>query len=137
HDTKKIPAMFPFGHGLSYTTFEYDKASLSSNLMEGDKSITVSVPVTNIGKVAGKEVVQLYIADEKSSLPRPLKELKGFKKVELNPSQTEVVKFEITPDDLKFFDDKAHEWIAEPGKFKVYIGSSSTDIKSTLQFSYK
>ena len=112
HDTKKIPAMFPFGHGLSYTTFEYDKASLSSNLMEGDKSITVSVPVTNIGKVAGKEVVQLYIADEKSSLPRPLKELKGFKKVELNPSQTEVVKFEITPDDLKFFDDKAHEWIA-------------------------
>ncbi len=137
HDTKKIPAMFPFGHGLSYTTFEYDKASLSSNLMEGDKSITVSVPVTNIGKVAGKEVVQLYIADEKSSLPRPLKELKGFKKVELNPSQTEVVKFEITPDDLKFFDDKAHKWIAEPGKFKVYIGSSSTDIKSTLQFSYK
>lgn len=137
HDTKKIPAMFPFGHGLSYTTFEYDKASLSSNLMEGDKSITVSVPVTNIGKVAGKEVVQLYIADEKSSLPRPLKELKGFKKVELNPSQTKVVKFEITPDDLKFFDDKAHEWIAEPGKFKVYIGSSSTDIKSTLQFSYK
>lgn len=137
HDTKKIPAMFPFGHGLSYTTFEYDKASLSSNLMEGDKSITVSVPVTNIGKVAGKEVVQLYIADEKSSLPRPHKELKGFKKVELNPSQTEVVKFEITPDDLKFFDDKAHEWIAEPGKFKVYIGSSSTDIKSTLQFSYK
>lgn len=137
HDTKKIPAMFPFGHGLSYTTFEYDKASLSSNMMEGDKSITVSVPVTNIGKVAGKEVVQLYIADEKSSLPRPLKELKGFKKVELNPSQTEVVKFEITPDDLKFFDDKAHEWIAEPGKFKVYIGSSSTDIKSTLQFSYK
>ena len=105
--------------------------------MEGHKSITVSVPVTNIGKVAGKEVVQLYIADEKSSLPRPLKELKGFKKVELNPSQTEVVKFEITPDDLKFFDDKAHEWIAEPGKFKVYIGSSSTDIKSTLQFSYK
>ncbi|WP_303742472.1 glycoside hydrolase family 3 C-terminal domain-containing protein [uncultured Muribaculum sp.] len=137
HDTKKIPAMFPFGHGLSYTTFEYDKASLSSNLMEGDKSITVTVPVTNIGKVAGKEVVQLYIADEKSSLPRPLKELKGFKKVELNPSQTKVVKFEITPDDLKFFDDKAHEWIAEPGKFKVYIGSSSTDIKSTLQFSYK
>ncbi len=129
--------MFPFGHGLSYTTFEYDKASLSSNLMEGDKSITVTVPVTNIGKVAGKEVVQLYIADEKSSLPRPLKELKGFKKVELNPSQTKVVKFEITPDDLKFFDDKAHEWIAEPGKFKVYIGSSSTDIKSTLQFSYK
>ena len=137
HDTKKIPAMFPFGHGLSYTTFEYGKASLSPNMMEGDKSITVSVPVTNIGKVAGKEVVQLYIADEKSSLPRPLKELKGFKKVELNPSQTEVVKFEITPDDLKFFDDKAHEWIAEPGKFKVYIGSSSTDIKSTLQFSYK
>ena len=137
HDTKKIPAMFPFGHGLSYTTFEYGKASLSSNLMEGDKSITVTVPVTNIGKVAGKEVVQLYIADEKSSLPRPLKELKGFKKVELNPSQTKVVKFEITPDDLKFFDDKAHEWIAEPGKFKVYIGSSSTDIKSTLQFSYK
>ena len=89
----------------------------------------------SIGQSTGSPVKELE--NGLKELENRLKELKGFKKVELNPSQTKVVKFEITPDDLKFFDDKAHEWIAEPGKFKVYIGSSSTDIKSTLQFSYK
>lgn len=137
HDTKKIPALFPFGYGLSYTTFEYGKPTASAKEMSANGTITVTVPVTNTGKVEGKEIVQLYIQDEKSSLPRPLKELKGFKKVNLAPGQTAEVSFTITPDDLKFFDDSKHEWVAEPGRFKAMIGASSTDIRSTVQFSYK
>ena len=137
HDTKKVPAMFPFGYGMSYTTFKYGKASLSSKDMPADGNITVTVPVTNTGKVAGKEIVQLYIQDEKSSLPRPVKELKGFSKVTLAPGETKDVTFTITPDELKFFDDAKHEWIAEPGKFKALIGASSADIRSIAQFSYR
>ena len=82
-------------------------------------------------------IVQLYIQDEKSSLPRPIKELKRFKKITLAPGQTKEVTFTITPQDLKFFDDTKHEWIVEPGKFKAMIGASSTDIRTTLQFAYK
>ena len=137
HDTKKVPAMFPFGYGMSYTTFKYGKASLSSKDMPADGNITVTVPVTNTGKVAGKEIVQLYIQDEKSSLPRPVKELKGFSKVTLAPGETKDVTFTITPDELKFFDDSKHAWIAEPGKFKALIGASSADIRSIAQFSYR
>jgi len=137
HDTKKIPALFPFGHGLSYTTFAYGKPSASDKEIASDGTLTIEVPVTNTGKVEGMETIQLYIADEKSSLPRPLKELKGFKKVNILPGETATVKFTITPDDLKFFDDKAHTWVAEPGKFRAHIGSSSTDIRATVPFSLK
>ncbi len=137
HDTKKIPALFPFGHGLSYTTFSYGKATLSAKEMSADGSLTITVPITNTGSIEGKETVQLYVHDEKSSLPRPLKELKGFKKVNIAPGTTVEVDFTFTPDDLKFFDDNQHKWIAEPGKFKVLIGSSSTDIRNTVQFVYK
>ena len=137
HDTKKITALFPFGHGLSYTTFSYGKATLSAKEMSADGSLTITVPITNTGSIEGKETVQLYVHDEKSSLPRPLKELKGFKKVNIAPGTTVEVDFTLTPDDLKFFDDNQHKWIAEPGKFKVLIGSSSTDIRNTVQFVYK
>ena len=137
HDTKKIPALFPFGFGLSYTDFEYGKPIISTKILDENGKIGIEVPVTNIGNREGKEIVQLYISDLKSSLPRPLKELKGFDKINLAPGETKTVKFEITPEDLKFFDDKIHEWIAEPGKFKALIGSSSTDIKHTLPFEYK
>lgn len=136
HDTKKIPAMFAFGHGLSYTDFKYGKATASAKEFAADGSITVTVPVTNIGSIEGKETVQLYISDEKSSLPRPLKELKGFNKVSVAPGETVNVSFTITADDLKYFDDKAHEWVAEPGAFKALIGSSSTDIRATVPFKY-
>lgn len=137
HDTKKIPALFPFGYGLSYTTFKYGKPVASSKEIAADGSLTVTVPVTNSGSVDGKEIVQLYIQDEKSSLPRPVKELKGFRKISLQPGQTEEVTFTITPEDLKFFDDKKHEWIVEPGKFKALVGTSSTDIRATVPFTYK
>lgn len=137
HDTKKIPALFPFGHGLSYTTFSYGKATLSSSSLTADGSITVTVPVRNSGDRPGKEVVQLYIGDNKSSLPRPKKELKAFGKIALNPGEEKTVTFTITPDDLKYFDDARHEWVAEPGKFTLYIGASSADIRTQASFTLK
>ena len=137
HDTKKIPALFPFGHGLSYTTFEIGKPSLSSTTMNADGTLTLTVPVTNTGSREGAETVQLYLTDVKSSLPRPAKELKGFEKVRLAPGETREVTFTITPDALKFFDPARHEWVAEPGKFKAHVATSSADVRHTVQFEYK
>lgn len=136
HDTKKIPALFPFGHGLSYTEFEYGKPVVSGTKMGENGSITIEVPVINKGAREGSEVVELYISDLKSSLPRPVKELKGFSKVKLAPGETKNVKFEITPDALKYFDPAAHAWVAEPGKFKAHVGASSTDIRHSVSFDY-
>lgn len=137
HDTKKIPAFYPFGHGLSYTDFKYGKAQASAKTIGDGENLTISIPVTNTGKVEGKEVVQLYIGDESASVLRPLKELKGFEKISLKPGEEKTVKFTVKPDDLKFYDDKAGDWRAEPGKFKAYIGSSSTDIRATVPFELK
>ena len=137
HDTKKIPALFPFGHGLSYTEFEYGKPVVSESVIGENGKIMIEVPVTNTGAKEGSEIVELYISDLKSSLPRPVKELKGFGKVRLAPGETKSVKFEITPEDLKFFDDKKHEWVVEPGKFKAHVAASSTDIRHTIPFEYK
>ncbi|MDE5676039.1 MAG: glycoside hydrolase family 3 C-terminal domain-containing protein [Muribaculaceae bacterium] len=137
HDTKKIPALFPFGHGLSYTEFEYGKPVVSGSVLGENGKITVEVPVTNKGAKEGSETVELYISDLKSSLPRPVKELKGFAKVKLAPGETKSVKFDVTPESLKFFDDKAHAWVVEPGKFKALVGASSTDIRHTIPFEYK
>jgi len=134
YDTKKIPTLFPFGHGLSYTTFAYGKPQLSSKVITEDGKLTVSIPVKNTGRVSGKEVVQLYLGDEKCSVLRPLKELKAFQKLELVPGEEKLVPFTISLDDLKFYDEAKQDWKAEPGKFKVYIGSSSTDIRQTTEF---
>lgn len=135
HDTKHIPALFPFGHGLSYTTFSYGTPVLSAGTMSENQTLTITVPVTNTGAVAGKETVQLYIGDDSASVLRPVKELKHFGKVALEPGQTKELTFTITADDLKFFDEASHRWIAEPGTFKAYIGSSSTDIRHVVPFS--
>lgn len=137
HDTKKIPAFYPFGHGLSYTDFKYGKASASAKTINGDQSLTITIPVSNTGSVEGKEVVQLYIGDESASVLRPLKELKGFEKISLKPGEEKAVTFTVKPDDLKFYDDKTGSWRAEPGKFKAYIGSSSADIRATVPFELK
>lgn len=137
HDTKKIPALYPFGHGLSYTTFEYGKPVASARSMNADGSITVRVPVTNTGSRDGKETVQFYIGDDKASVIRPVKELKGFDKLSIAPGATAEATFTITPDALKFYDPASASWVAEPGKFKLYIGSSSTDIRATLPFELK
>lgn len=137
HETKKIPARFAFGHGLSYTTFAYGKMQLSAGSMSHGGSLKVSLPITNTGKMEGKEVVQLYIGDEKCSVPRPLKELKHFDKIHLNPGETKTVSFEITEDDLKYYDEKQQDFVAEKGTFKIYIGSSSTDIRQIKSFELK
>ena len=134
HDTKKIPAAFAFGHGLSYTTFEYGKAVASAKKMTADDQLEISVKVKNTGAVAGKEVVQLYIGDDKSSVVRPLKELKHFQKIALNPGEEQTVTFIVSADDLKYYDEASKDWKAEAGKFKAYIGSSSTDIRTIVPF---
>jgi beta-glucosidase len=92
------------------------------------------VTITNSGNRSGKEVVQLYIGDSKSSLPRPLKELKGFEKVELQPGESKSVTFTISKEELSFYDDRVAEWCAEPGKFTLYVGSSSSDVRLTKSF---
>ena len=137
NDTKKIKPLFPFGYGLSYTTFEYGKLTADRKTMTVDEQITVSIPITNTGNREGAEVVQLYISDSKCSVLRPVKELKSFAKVSLSPGETRVVSFTISVDDLKFFDDAKHEWIAEPGEFVVHAAASSADIKSSYKFQLK
>ena len=132
-DKQKKQTLFPFGHGLSYTTFDYGKIKISSKQMRNNDKITISIPIKNSGKIKGKETVQLYIGDEKCSFERPIKELKGFSKIELNPGEEKIVTFEITDEAFKFYDDKQKIWRTEPGKFKIYIGASSNDIRETSE----
>lgn len=136
-DKEKTKPLFPFGHGLSYTTFKYGKAVADKKVMGQDEVLTVTVPVTNAGSREGSEVVQLYISDLKSSLPRPVKELKGFSKVRLAPGETKEVTFTIGKEALSFFDDGRHKWVAEPGKFEAIVATSAIDIKSKVLFELK
>ena len=133
-DKYDVEPLFAFGHGLSYTDFTYGNAKVAKASVKSGANVKVSIDVTNSGKVAGKEVVQLYIGDEQAYLDRPVKELKGFKKVHLEPGETKTVEFVIEPDMLKFFDDAKHEWVLEKGKFTAYVGSSSQDIRSEVSF---
>lgn len=133
-DKNHIKPAFPFGHGLSYTTFKYGKASVNNNEGNADDTFTVSVPVTNTGNCRGKEIVQLYISDPKSSLDRPVKELKGFSKIDLEPGETRVASFTVSRQDLSFFDPEKHEWVCEPGEFQALVGASSADIHSKVSF---
>ncbi|MDO5105892.1 glycoside hydrolase family 3 C-terminal domain-containing protein [Capnocytophaga sp.] len=133
-DTKNIKPLFPFGHGLSYTTFRYANATLSKKTMTADESLIISVSIKNTGSKSGAEVVQLYIRDVKSSVLRPYKELKGFEKVYLKAGESKTVTFTIDKEALSFFDDKKHEWVAESGDFEVLLGSSSKDIRAKTTF---
>lgn len=136
-DKMQTEPLFAFGHGLSYTDFTYSEASCPRKSVRSGAGIDVSVDVTNSGKVAGKEVVQLYIGDDESSVDRPVKELKGFRKVALEPGETKTVTFAVTPDILKYYDASAGEWVLEPGMFTAYIGSSSRDIRTSVKFEVK
>ena len=136
-DLKQIKALFPFGHGLSYTTFAYGEPKLSKTALGANGSLTLSVEVANTGHRAGAEVVQLYIGDKESSLPRPPKELKGFRKVYLAPGEKQLVEFTVTPDDLKFYDDTRQKWVAEPGDFTAYVAASAEDIRGKADFTLK
>lgn len=133
-DKEKVTPVFAFGHGMSYTTFKIGKATADkAKLAQGD-SITFTVSVENTGTKAGAEVVQLYVRDCKSSLVRPYKELKAFKKVYLKPGEVKEVKLTIDTDALSFFDDKAHKWTAEPGDFEALVGNSSDNLKQKVKF---
>ena len=137
NDKENIEPLFPFGHGLSYTSFKYGQAEVDKKRQRRTKQLTVSVPVTNTGDRAGAEIVQLYIKDLKSSQPRPEKELKGFQKVYLRPGETQKVTFEVNEDALKFFDAQQHKWIVEPGQFEAVVAASATDLKSKVVFEIK
>ncbi|MDR6786406.1 beta-glucosidase BglX [Pedobacter africanus] len=119
--------LYPFGYGLSYTTFTYSNLKLSKNSFKPGESIMASVEVKNTGTVAGKEVVQLYIRDLEGSSTRPVKELKGFQKISLNAGESKTISFKITEEDLKFY-NTALKFVAEPGEFNVFIGGNSRDV---------
>ena len=124
-------ALYPFGYGLSYTTYSYSDIHLSSNQMSRDGSIKATVTVTNTGTRDGDEIVQLYIHDKVASISRPVRELKGFKRIHLNAGESKDVSFDITPDLLKFYDANLKE-VLEPGQFDLMIGASSINNKTTL-----
>lgn len=134
---KKTRPLFAFGHGLSYTSFEYGEPELDSTEMTIDSTVTVRVKVTNTGDRAGRETVQMYVGDRKSSLSRPVKELKGFEKVTLAPGESATVSFTVDRDDLSFFDPDRHEWVAEPGKFDIYIAAAADDVRGKVTFELK
>ncbi|NDP20059.1 MAG: beta-glucosidase BglX [Paludibacter sp.] len=120
--------LFPFGYGLSYTTFVYSNLILSKQIITEKDELVIDVDVTNTGKIFGEEVVQLYIGDIVSSVSRPLKELKGFRKIGLDPNEKKVVSFIVKKDDLSFYNQNM-KWVAEPGKFNIMVGASSEDIR--------
>ena len=134
---QKASPLFPFGHGLSYTTFQYGKVSADRQVMTKNDKITFTVPVTNTGSRAGAETVQLYIRDVKSSVERPVKELKAFSKVFLQPGETQQVTLTIDQSALSFYDDKAAAWTAEPGDFEALVGPSSGQITCRYTFTLR
>jgi beta-glucosidase len=142
YDKKKIEPLFPFGYGLSYTTFAYRNLRLSASEIDGDEELQVSVDVQNTGARAGQEVVQLYVRDLESTpsassghrLMRPQKELKAFAKVSLDPGETKTVTLALNRESLAYYDDSAQQWVAEAGEFEVLVGSSSRDIRASARF---
>ena len=136
-EAKGIRPLFPFGHGLSYTTFAYSGIRADRKTMTASDTLHVSVRLTNTGAEDGAEVAQLYVGDLRSSLPRPKKELKAFRKERLAKGESRDVTFAITAQDLSYFDDTKHEWVAEPGDFDIAIGSSSADIRAKVRITLK
>ena len=131
YDAKETPVLFPFGFGLSYTTFAYSSCRVSANKFKDVDGLTVSVDVTNKGKVAGKEIVQVYVHDRQSRLVRPPKELKGFAKVELQPGETKTVSIPLDFRSFAYYHPAYARWITEDGEFDILIGASSADIRFT------
>lgn len=136
HDKQSIKPLFAFGHGLSYTSFDISSIKADRTALSGKGRLRISADVTNTGTRFGAEVVQLYIGDEESALPRPVKELKGFVKIALEPGETKTVTFDVTPEMLKYYDDKKAEWVVEKGLFTAYVGAASDDIRGTVSFSF-
>ena len=133
YDKKKMEVLFPFGHGLSYTTFSYSNLRTNKDSMKDTDTMEVSVDIENTGKMAGREVVQLYIADKESTVIRPIKELKGFEKVELASGEKKTVTFRLDKRAFAYYSVKIHDWHVETGAFDIMVGASSADIKLTKE----
>lgn len=128
---------FPFGHGLSYTTFEYSNLKITPEKIENaDIDVTVNVDITNTGKVKGKEVVQVYVAQDDPSVVRPIKEFKGFEKVELEPGETKTVTIKLNSNSFAYYNVCLHKWYVEPDTYHIMVGASSQDIRLTADFVY-
>ena len=136
YDKRAIEPLFPFGYGLSYTTFEYRNLRVPEKIAVGE-SVPVSVEVTNVGQRAGAETVQLYVGDEATTeVVRPVKELEGFRKVTLAPGETQTVTFTLAPRALSYYDIHRHDWASTPGTHRIFIGSSSRDIRLARDFEW-
>jgi beta-glucosidase len=133
-EKNKVQPLFPFGNGLSYTTFQYRDIRLDKEKIAKGQTIQISFTITNTGKKAGFEVAQLYISDLTSSVVRPVKELKGFEKIRLEPGETHHVTMTIDESHLAFYDIVSKAWKAEPGNFEALIGRSSADIRLKASF---
>lgn len=129
YDKKEVAPLFPFGHGLSYTTFKYSNLRVSKKSITPDQTLTVKVDVTNTGKVLGKEIVQLYVRDVQSTFARPEKELKAFDKVALKPKQTKTITFNLNREAFWYFNTTKNAWSVESGEFEIIIGASSRDVR--------
>ena len=129
YDKKEMEVLFPFGHGLSYTEFAYSDLTVDKNRFTDEEICTVSVTITNTGDRFGKEAVQLYVQDVESTVPRPVKELKGFEKIALNPGESKTVTFELGKRAWAYYDVEGHDWYTEEGDFRILIGASSRDIR--------
>jgi beta-glucosidase len=129
HDAAHVEPLFPFGHGLSYTSFRYGEMQLNQKEFDDDETLTIKINVTNTGTVAGAEVVQLYVSDKESSVLRPVRELKAFAKVHLNPAETQTVTLTLDQRSFAFWSAKAGRWVVESGDFELSAGSSSRDLR--------
>lgn len=136
YDAKRIDPLFSFGHGLSYTTFSYGEPELTSSQVGPDEEISITIPVANSGARAGQEVVQLYVRDLASTLPRPPKELKRFAKIRLAPGEQREVTFNLDRHDLAFYDPSQGGWVAEAGEFELLVGHSAADIRQRARFTW-
>ncbi|MBR0311070.1 MAG: glycoside hydrolase family 3 C-terminal domain-containing protein, partial [Oscillospiraceae bacterium] len=137
YDKKEMAVNFPFGHGLSYTTFAYSNLKLSgANMAEGE-TLSVSVDVTNTGAVAGKETVQLYVGDRTGKVQRPIRELKGFAKIALAPGETGTVTMTLNNRAFSWYSTELHDWYAFPGEYEIAVGASSRDIRLTETVRYQ
>ncbi len=125
--------LFAFGHGLSYTTFSYSNLKLSADRVRAEGQVNVSVDITNTGKRTGDEVAQLYVRQIQSRVKRPLKELRGFQRIRLEPAETKTISFTLPAQKLTFWDEKSHGFLVEPGTWEVLVGGSSADIRAQGQ----
>ncbi|MNY39630.1 Thermostable beta-glucosidase B [compost metagenome] len=136
-DTKKIEPLYPFGYGLSYTSFAFENAKANKAAYASGETISVSINVKNTGKTDGKEVVQLYASKSDSKVTRAAKELKGFKKVFLKAGSSQPVTIQVPVKELAYYDVASKKWIVEPGKYTLSLGNSSRDIKKEIVVNIK